>query len=1386
MYARPPAITGSAESLQHFTGGDPPVPSVHSSGRRARIAADFPVCKSVSQQLRSTAILLVSVLWASLAAAQAPVINPRFLEFNASTDHSATLGTGEPKLTRYDLEFYNIGAASPFQTNSLGKPTPNGSGVIRIDLATTFAALPTGVTFEARVAAVGPGGTGRSSVSNQFAFTNPCTTTIAPTGATVGAATSTGSVSVTTGTGCAWTAVSNAGWVTISSGASGSGNGTVTYSIAANTAPTARSAALTIGGQTFSISQAAGCTFTISPTSLAVTSGPRTGTVSVSSGAACAWTAASSASWITITSGASGSGNGSVGYSIAANTTISPRSGVVTIAGLAFTVTQDGIPCNATISPTGVSSDAAASAGTIAVSIPAGCAWTAADNASWVSITSGASGTGNGNVAYTIAANPNTTQRTATITVAGQSFGITQAGVVCSLTISPTASSPTHAGGASTVAVTANASSCPWTAGSNDPWITVTAGSSGSGSGSVSYNVAANSLTSSRTGTMTIAGRTMTVTQSGVPCNFTISPTTSSLGPEASTNTVAVSAPAGCPWTATESSTWISITSGASGSGNGTVTYAVVSNPSITPRSTGMTIAGQSFNITQAGQACTYTLNPAGASVPAGGTTGTVDLTAMTGCAWTATSSAAWVTVTTGANGSGNGTIGYSVAANGTTSPRTGGLTIGGQAFTITQAGGACTYTVNPGSESFTEAGGPGSVALTTQGGCAWNATTSAPWITISGGSGTGSNTINYTVAANPDAVPRSSTIAVGGRVVAISQAAAPCTYTLSPASVSVGSGGGAGDVTVTANNGCAWTAASGAAWLTISSATSGSGNGTVAYSVSANTTTAPRSATITLGGRTFSVTQAALACTFTLSSTSLSVPSNASSGSIQVTSAGGCSWTAVSGASWITVTSGASSSGSGGVSLSFAANTGGAPRTGTLTIAGQTVTVTQAGVPCTTTISPSSVSAPDSLTTGNVNVTSPTGCAWTAVSNTSWVTVTTGGNGTGPGAVGYSLAANTGTAARSGSITIGGEIFTVSQAGRSCAATFNPSSASIGTVGGGYTVDVTTGSGCTWSATASQAWITLTSGASGTGPGTIGFTVDANASVSVRSATISIGSSLFQISQAGTCSYSISPLSVTAGAGTTASTVFVFAAAGCPWTAASNAAWMTVTSGQSGTGGGSVILSATANNTGSARVGTATIAGHTFTLNQNACSYSVSPTTVPAMAAGATSNAFVNTTPGCAWSGTSSVPWMTMPSGNSGTGMSWLPYTVAPNPDPAPRSGVLTVAGRTLTVNQAAAPCTYDVSPTTVVVDKQGGTATVTVQAGSGCSWTVQSSLNWVTVTSGNGGTGSGTVTLQIAANPLAYPRAGGIVIAGDFVIVNQSNVAPAPSTPGNFRIIP
>ncbi len=87
-------------------------------------------------------------------------------------------------------------------------------------------------------------------------------------------------------------------------------------------------------------------------------------------------------------------------------------------------------------------------------------------------------------------------------------------GGTCSYSISPSSASYAAAGGTGSVSVTAGAG-CNWTAVSNATFITITSGSSGSGNGTVGYSVASNTGTSSRTGTMTIAGQTFTVTQAG-------------------------------------------------------------------------------------------------------------------------------------------------------------------------------------------------------------------------------------------------------------------------------------------------------------------------------------------------------------------------------------------------------------------------------------------------------------------------------------------------------------------------------------------------------------------------------------------------------------------------------------------------------------------------------------------------------------------------------------------------------------------------------------------------------------------------------------------------------------------------------------------------------
>ena len=79
--------------------------------------------------------------------------------------------------------------------------------------------------------------------------------------------------------------------------------------------------------------------------------------------------------------------------------------------------------------------------------------------------------------------------------------------------------------------------------------------------------------------------------------------------------------------------------------------------------------------------------------------------------------------------------------------------------------------------------------------------------------------------------------------------------------------------------------------------------------------------------------------------------------------------------------------------------------------------------------ISPSSASASAAGLAGNISVTADTGSAWTATSNASWITVTSGSSGNGSGTVVYAVAVNTGASSRTGTLTIGGQTFTVTQA---------------------------------------------------------------------------------------------------------------------------------------------------------------------------------------------------------------------------------------------------------------------------------------------------------------------------------------------------------------------
>ena len=104
----------------------------------------------------------------------------------------------------------------------------------------------------------------------------------------------------------------------------------------------------------------------------------------------------------------------------------------------------------------------------------------------------------------------------------------------CTYSVSPVSQSFGPEGGSSTVNVTAT-SGCNWTAVSNASWLVITSNSSITGNGTVNYSASSNSSASMRTGTLTVAGQSVTVTQSGVP-QYTLSITKAGTGSGTVTN----------------------------------------------------------------------------------------------------------------------------------------------------------------------------------------------------------------------------------------------------------------------------------------------------------------------------------------------------------------------------------------------------------------------------------------------------------------------------------------------------------------------------------------------------------------------------------------------------------------------------------------------------------------------------------------------------------------------------------------------------------------------------------------------------------------------------------------------------------------------------------
>lgn len=542
-------------------------------------------------------------------------------------------------------------------------------------------------------------------------------------------------------------------------------------------------------------------------------------------------------------------------------------------------------------------------------------------------------GQGDGSFQFTVTSNADPSSRTGNITINDQRLAISQEGKPCEFTLSSTHEVMDGAGGDGSIDVRASAAQCAWTAVANVPWISIVSGREGRGNGSIRFHVEAVSGPP-RVGAMTVAGQTVQIEQ-GTGCTYAIAADTFVLDGSGGERQVAVSAPAGCNWTAESRTSWITISSASTFSGPGTVTFRVAATDG-PERSGTLIVAGHPVTITQ-GQGCTFTVTPASISIAASGGPTVIQVQSGSGCGWSATSDTAWITVTAGANGNGSGQVQITIAAN-TGPARSGSVTVAGHQVTITQAQG-CTYAVTPTNISVAASGGPGVIQVQSASDCGWSAASDTPWITVAAGaSGNGSGQVQIVVAPNTGPA-RNGSVTVAAHAVTVAQANG-CTYSVTSAPQDVAPGGGSIGATISTGQGCPWTASSSADWITAAS-TAGSGPSQVTFTVAPNGGP-PRSGGITVAGQAFTIAQAS-ACTWTFVPPSTDLPREGGAGNVLVILNGVCTWTATTTTDWIQITGGSSGTGNGLLQFVVGPN-GGPSRTGTVTIGGQQYLVRQAG----------------------------------------------------------------------------------------------------------------------------------------------------------------------------------------------------------------------------------------------------------------------------------------------------------------------------------------------------------------------------------------------------------------------------------------------------------
>ena len=1097
----------------------------------------------------------------------------------------------------------------------------------------------------------------------------------------------------------------------------------------------------------------------------------------------------SSATWITDVE----LDSGTVSYEVSKNRSENDRDGTITVGNATFTVNQNGLECPG--SPIGASTRNVGNGGesfTVTGTADVDCgSYNVSDDQSWIRVNV-SSIAGNGSVNITVDPNADA-RREGTVSIGNASITIRQAAGACPS--SPTSVAPSSRRspyGGETFGVRVNGrSDCSWSVSDDRSWLGASP-SSVSGGGTVDVTVASTPDVE-RSGSVSIGGRSVSITQVHRPCGpspDSLSPSPINTAHGGGSYSLSMTGRRDCRWNVSDDRSWISVNpSRVLGSESVTVTVSANAGPA---RSGTVTVGGRSVTVNQA-DGCMPSWSTGSLAFGKGGGSKSARAGGSSLCSFSVSDNRSWISV--GSSVSGGGSVSVSVTANaGLAQSGTVTLSYGNKSasLSVTIADG-CMPSGSTSSLSFGSSSGSKPARAGGSSACTFSVSDNRSWISVGSSSVSGGGSVSVSVTAN-DGPARSGTVTIshqnGSASVSVSQGDG-CSASGSTSSLSFSSGSGSKSATAGGSSACTFSVSDNRSWISVGSS-SVSGGGSVSVSVTANRGPA-RSGTVTIGNASVRISQAN-GCPSSPGGapSSLDYGSGAASKSVQLTEDAGCPYSVSKDETWITVDP-SSVAGNGTVTVSVTANSGG-ERTGTVTVGTASVSVTQSAASCPESpgLSQTSVTfGADGTGDGAVDVTGSGHCGYAVEVSSgaqSWLsadaTQVDGGE-----TVTLSAATNSG-AERTGTVTVGTRMVSVTQSAAACpeAPGLSQTSVTFGADGtGDGAVDVTGSGHCGYAVEVSsgaQSWLG-TDATQVDGGETVTLSAATNSGAE-RTGTVTVGTSTVSVTQsAAACPEApgLSQTSVTFGAdGTGDGAVDVTGSGHCGYDVAvsSGSSWLSADVARV-SGGGTVTLSATVNSDASARMGTVTVGTATVSVTQSAtaCSAELAPTSVTFEADGTGSGAV--TVSGSAQCGYDVAV--------SGAASSWLSADVtrvsgggtvtlsAATNTGGERTGTVTVGTGVVSVTQwtATCPAAPVVTPGLVSHQGAGGSTPVAVRGSSSCQYAVSAVEAWVTVDPAEV-SGGGTVTVTVAEDVDGAGARRGTVTVGDTgVRVAQGNTTPA-----------